>query len=69
MTALAERLAALLGERRQASRTGDPGQAAASGGDSRAGGAETAGSGGQPAAPRVVLGGDTRESTAQICGW
>jgi phosphoglucosamine mutase len=56
VTALARHLAALLGERLPAS--------GASGARAGAGGATATG---RP--PRVVLGGDTRESTAEICGW
>ncbi|HEV3073529.1 MAG TPA: phosphoglucosamine mutase, partial [Thermoanaerobaculia bacterium] len=71
MTALARQLAALLGERLTA------GGASAAAGASAAGGASAAenarAAGGASAAggrhPQVVLGGDTRESTAEICGW
>jgi len=54
MTALARQLAALLAEK------------LAAGGGRGVSGA-SAGAGGHP--PQVVLGGDTRESTAEICGW
>jgi phosphoglucosamine mutase len=71
VTALARQLAALLGERLTA------GGASAAAGASAAGGASAAenarAAGGASAAggrhPQVVLGGDTRESTAEICGW
>jgi phosphoglucosamine mutase len=59
VTALARELAALLGERLRA------GGASAAVGASTAGGASTA----SGRRPRVVLGGDTRESTPEICGW
>jgi phosphoglucosamine mutase len=56
VTALARQLAALLAERRAAAGAG-AGAAAEGAGAARA------------AWPQVVLGGDTRESTAEICGW
>ncbi|HXO41251.1 MAG TPA: phosphoglucosamine mutase [Thermoanaerobaculia bacterium] len=59
MTALARELAALLDERLSA------GGASAAVGASAAGGASAVRGG----HAQVVLGGDTRESTAEICGW
>jgi phosphoglucosamine mutase len=60
VTALARQLAAQLGGRPSASGASGAGGA---GGPSGAGGPAS----GRP--PQVVLGGDTRESTAEICGW
>jgi phosphoglucosamine mutase len=61
VTALARQLAAVLGERLAA---GGGRGASGSRGTSAAG---AGGAGRHP--PQVVLGGDTRESTAEICGW
>lgn len=59
MTALARELAALLGERLGAGGASAASAASAAAGVSAATGRH----------PQVVLGGDTRESTAEICGW
>jgi phosphoglucosamine mutase len=63
VTALARQLAALLAERR----AGPAGSPSAAGGGAAGVAAAGAAAGGDR--PQVVLGGDTRESTAEICGW
>jgi phosphoglucosamine mutase len=65
VTALARQLAALLGERLTAGGASAAGGANGSGGTS----GESSGGGASGHPPQVVLGGDTRESTAEICGW
>jgi phosphoglucosamine mutase len=62
VTALARQLAALLGERLTAE-----GASAAVGASTARGASATEGASARD--PQVVLGGDTRESTAEICGW
>ena len=67
VTALGRQLGALLVERQAAG----AGRAAGSAGGGQAGSrtASAAAAGPRPSPPQVVLGGDTRESTAEICGW
>jgi phosphoglucosamine mutase len=62
VTALARQLAALLAER-----WGEPAGAASASAAGAGAAAAAAAAGGEP--PQVVLGGDPRESTAEICGW
>jgi phosphoglucosamine mutase len=65
VTALARELAALLGERLSAGGASAAVGASGAAGASAAGGASSA----RGRLPQVVLGGDTRESTTEICGW
>jgi len=66
VTALARQLAALLVERQAGRAASEPGRGA---GDAPAPAAPAPGGPGEGLQPQVVLGGDTRESTAEICAW